>query len=289
MSGGTGRRSATGAVAAWAGSSSSCSSLLLLAGVVLVVALTALRPVVTAPSSSWAEDNPAALRLPFVADLVREDIGDGAHRTGVDRPDPGRIRGQDGDTASAIATRLGRRGSSSRIRARSSSSRASASLTEQLQPGTFVLRKNMTPDQIVRRCSLRRPNPYVEIALRTGLRLEQITAKLQTLDGLQMDPREFYDLAKEPPAELLADYPWLKTVLADAPTAPRSRASSGRRTYRVLPDTTPEELIRKMLDGFHEAVGDRMNVRRSAKMTSTRSSASPRSSSARRSSTRSGR
>ena len=73
-----------------------------------------------------------------------------------------------------------------------------------------------------------------------------------------MDPREFYELAKEPPAALIADYPWLGRVLDDAPegTQPRSRASCGPGTYRVLPDTTPEELVRKMLDGFVAAVGD---------------------------------
>ena len=31
-------------------------------------------------------------------------------------------------------------------------------------------------------------------------------------------------------------------------------------TYRVLPDTTAEELIRDMLDNFHEAIGDRLDV-----------------------------
>ena len=73
-----------------------------------------------------------------------------------------------------------------------------------------MLRKNMTPDQLVSALLAPPPNPYIEVDLRTGLRLEQITAKLQTLDGLQMDPREFYELAKEPPAALLADYPWLQ-------------------------------------------------------------------------------
>ena len=37
--------------------------------------------------------------------------------------------------------------------------------------------------------------------------------------------------------------------------ARRSRASCGRRRYRVLPDTTPEELVRLMLDKFIANVG----------------------------------
>ena len=114
----------------------------------------------------------------------------------------------------------------------------------------------MTPDDVVTSLLAPPPNPYIELDLRTGLRLEQITAKLQTLDGLQMDPREFYELAQEPPDSLLADYPWLKRVLEDAPENASLEGFLWPGTYRLLPDTTPEELVRKMLDGFHDAVGD---------------------------------
>ncbi len=96
--------------------------------------------------------------------------------------------------------------------------------------------------------------------MRTGLRLEQITAKLQTLP-LDMDPKDFYDLAKNPPADLIADYPWLGKILKDAPEGASLEGFLWPATYRVLPDTTPEELIRQMLDGFYENVGpDRLDV-----------------------------
>ena len=90
-------------------------------------------------------------------------------------------------------------------------------LTGALQQGTFILRKNLTPDQLVSALLAPPKVPYVDIALRTGLRLEQITAKLETLTALQMDPAEFYRIVHSPPAELLNDYPWLKTILKDAP------------------------------------------------------------------------
>ena len=96
--------------------------------------------------------------------------------------------------------------------------------------------------------------PYVDIELRTGLRLEQITAKLQTWTGLEMDPREFYEMVKSPPASLLDDYPWLEKVLADAPEGASLEGFLWPDAYRVLPDTTAEELVRLMLDGF-AAVG----------------------------------
>ena len=98
------------------------------------------------------------------------------------------------------------------------------------------------------------------IDLRTGLRLEQITAKLETLP-LDMDPHDFYDLVKEPPQSLIDDYPWLKKALADAPKGASLEGFLWPGSYNVLPDTTPEELVRQMLDRFVADVGPaRMDV-----------------------------
>ena len=52
------------------GSSSSWSSRSSWPAIVLAVALTVLRPVVADAIMSIAEDNPAALQLPFVKDIV---------------------------------------------------------------------------------------------------------------------------------------------------------------------------------------------------------------------------
>ena len=257
-------------VAEGAGSAGSIKFLLfalLLAGLVLVVALTALRPVVNNAILSFAEDNPAALRFPFVADIVREDLG--ASLTQPASSDPTQVEFviEEGDTASTIASRLGTDGFIRDPRAFIFIA-SQRELTGALQHGTFVLRKNMTPDQVVTSLLAPPPNPYIEVDLRTGLRLEQITAKLQTLDGLEMDPREFYELAKEPPESLLADYPWLQKVREDAPDNASLEGFLWPGTYRLLPDTTPEELIRKMLDGFHTAVGDaKLKVPAERKMT----------------------
>ena len=228
---------------------------LVLAGLVLVIALTALRPLVNNAILSWAADSPAALNLPFVADLVREDLGDALTEPVSDDPEQVEFLVEEGDTATTIATRLGTDGLIQDPRAFVFIA-SDQELTGDLQQGTFVLRRNMTPEQLVVALLAPPEVPYVEIALRTGLRLEQITALLQTMPALEMDPREFYELAKEPPAALLADYPWLEKVLADAPegTTPSLEGFLWPGTYRVLPDTTPEELIRRMLDGFIAAV-----------------------------------
>jgi UPF0755 protein len=234
---------------------------LVLAALVLVVALTALRPVVNQTILSWAADNPGALSMPFVKDIVREDLG--ASLTDPASSDPAQVEFvvQDGDTASTIATRLETEGLVRDHRAFVFYV-VERKLTDKLQQGTFLLRKNMAPNDLVTALLEPPAIPYVDLGLRTGLRLEQITAKLQTLP-LQMDVQEFYDLATSPPKELIDDYPWLKKILAD-PSVPEHPTLEGflwPASYKVLPDTTPEELIRLMLDKFYATVGaDRLDV-----------------------------
>ena len=227
---------------------------LVLAAVVLGVGLTVLRPVVDSAVLAWASDNPAALNLPFVADIIRDDLGDALTEPASGDASQITFAVEPGDTASTIAERLEEDGL---IRDR----RAfifiahERDLAEDLQTGEFLLRGNLTPDEMVTALLAPPEVPYVDIELRTGLRLEQITAKLQTLDELEMDPQEFYDLVKSPPASLIADYPWLKKALADAPEGASLEGFLWPDAYRVLPDTTAEELVRQMLDGFGAAVG----------------------------------
>jgi peptidoglycan lytic transglycosylase G len=235
---------------------------LVLAAVVLAIALTVLRPVVGEAVMTLAEDNPAALQLPFVKDIVAENLGTALTKPVSTQPTQVQFLVEPGDTAKSIALRLQEQDLIGDSRAFVYLA-VVQDLTGALQQGTFVLRKNMTPDQLVKALLAPPDVKYVDIGLRTGLRLEQITAKLQDLrpDGLNMDASEFYDIAKSPPAELVADYPWLKTILADAPKGASLEGFLWPATYRVLPDTTPEELVRLMLDAYALNVGpERMAV-----------------------------
>ena len=49
--------------------------LAVMAGLVLAVLFTVARPIARSVVAGVAEDNPTALRIGFVADMVREDIG----------------------------------------------------------------------------------------------------------------------------------------------------------------------------------------------------------------------
>ena len=102
------------------------------------------------------------------------------------------------------------------------------------------------------------------ITFREGLRIEQMTAMLQNTSGTHVDPQAFYDLAKNPTDELLADYPWL----LDESIRTKGASLEGflyPATYSVRTDgenaTTAEDLVRMMLDAFYERVGpERMAV-----------------------------
>jgi UPF0755 protein len=224
-----------------------------LAGIVLIASLTVLRPLVASSVVDWATDNPSALGFPFVAQLVREDLGTALTQPASSDSAEVEFTVLDGDSAASIGSRLQDAGflSDSRAFVFIATDRH---LADQLEAGTYILRKNMTPDELVNALLVSR-DIAVSIGLREGLRLEQITAKLQTLP-LTMDVKAFYDEVRNPPKKLLADYPWL-----DLPKGASLEGYLAPATYRVLPDITPDELIRRMLDQFYETVGaDRMKV-----------------------------
>jgi peptidoglycan lytic transglycosylase G len=224
-----------------------------LAGIVLIASLTVLRPLVASSVVDWATENPSALGFPFVAQLVREDLGTALTQPASSDPAEVEFTVLDGDSAASIGNRLQEAGflSDSRAFVFIATDRH---LADRLQAGTYILRKNMTPDELVNALLVSR-DIAVEVGLREGLRLEQITAKLETLP-LTMDVKAFYDEVRSPPKKLLADYPWL-----DLPKGASLEGYLAPATYRVLPDITPDELIRRMLDRFYDTVGaDRMKV-----------------------------
>jgi UPF0755 protein len=234
---------------------------LVLGGIVLGVLLTALRPLVDSAILGWAHDNPAAaMNIAIVKEMVREDLGASLTDPVSNDDAQAEFVVAAGDTASAIGARLENEGLIRDQRAFLFIA-MDRGLTADLQQGTFLLRKNMTPDEVVTALLDPPAIPFVEVALRTGLRLEQLTAKLQTLP-LQLDPREFYDLAVSPPKSLIDDYPWLKKIRADGGAEKTSlEGFLWPAAYKVLPDTTADELIRLMLDNFIENVGqERLTV-----------------------------
>ena len=213
---------------------------------------TVLRPLTRSLVVGLADSNPRALALPFVADLVREELGEvmtapaSADSTEVD------FTITSGETAAGIADRLVKEGLLRDARAFLLIA-IEKDLAETLDVGTFLLRRNLTPEQLVATL-LEAKDPSITIRFRTGLRLEQMTAYLEArpdeIATLQMKAADFLALVRQPPASLLADYPWL-----ELPAGASLEGYLAAGDYRILPDATPEELVRKMLDRFYEEVG----------------------------------
>jgi UPF0755 protein len=77
-----------------------------------------------------------------------------------------------------------------------------------------------------------------------------LEARPDEIATLQLDAADFLALVRKPPKALLDDYPWL-----DLPKGATLEGYLAAGAYRALPDTTPDELVRKMLDRFAEEVG----------------------------------
>jgi UPF0755 protein len=225
--------------------------IVLLAGVVLVASLTVLRPVISRAIVDYAAQNPSALKLPFVADLVRADLGSALTDAPSSSATEVTFDVVDGDTAQTIATRLHQVGLLTDPRSLVFIA-TEQDLTTSLEVGTYILRMNMTPQQIVTSLLISH-QVAVTIGLRPSLRLEQVTAKLQTVAGLTMDVQAFYNEVKHPPASLLQDYPWL--VLPKGASLEGFLAAA---TYIVSPDITADEFVRQLLDTWYQQVGPQL-------------------------------
>jgi UPF0755 protein len=242
----------------------------ILAAVVVVAALTALRPVVRAAVVGWAWDNQGSLRVPFVAGFIREDLG--AALTEPAGTDPAEVVFEvlPGDTPGGLAPRLAADGFVGSQRAFLFTA-IQEDLATNLEAGLFLLRRDMAPAEVVEALvEARVVVTSIDVTFREALRLEQMTAKLQTVES-KVDARAFYDLVSKPTAALLADYPWL--VLPDGaslegflyPATYTLVTSANGGPFEV---TTAEGLVRMMLDKFHDAVGDaRLNVAESRGLT----------------------
>jgi UPF0755 protein len=245
-----------------------------LSALVLLVLLTALRPIVRAGVVGWAWDNPTAIvHFPFVGDFVREDLGSAltTPATGSDAETVFTVN--PGDTIMTLAPRLLQNGYITSEHAFLYDALV-AGLNDHLKSGDFVLRGNMTPDEVV--TALVRDAVQVttvKVTFREGLRIEQQTALLETITS-GVDPKSFYQLAKNPPAELLADYPWLKD--AGLPDGASLEGFLYPATYELITATSggpyritdAEALIRMELDQFYKVIGpDKLSVPKSRGMT----------------------
>jgi UPF0755 protein len=212
------------------------------------------RPIVVNAIVDWAAENSTALQLPFVSQIVRGGLGASLSQP-VDAMDTTAVVVviDAGATPAQIGDQLVEAGVIRDARAFVFEA-IERGATQNFQLGRHVLTKAMTVDQIiVDLTSAPVAPPTVRITFREGLRIEQMVAELEYLEANPVDPTapltmnvaQFYDLAIHPPADLLAQYPWLKL-----PAGASLEGFLFPATYQVAPDTTPIELMEMLLDAF---------------------------------------
>ena len=162
---------------------------------------------------SMAEDNPDLIRLPLFADAVRDQLGDRPDRPGGTDASPVDFNIVSGTGSREITQELVDRGIVT-DRLAFTYVLINDGLANKLQAGTHVLNRTMTPRQVAENLA-QAPAPPAEtvsLALRSGLRIEQVAAYLQlNADKLAFDPADFLALAQNPPADLIAKYSMLST------------------------------------------------------------------------------
>ncbi len=155
--------------------------LFVLAAVVLVVMGTVARPLVRAVVVPWAWDNPAALQISLISDLVREDLGSALTAPASADDSTVEFVVEPGDTPTTLAPKLEEAGIIDSQRAFLFEARAD-NLLSKLNAGRYSLALNLTPagvvDGLVNNLI---KNETIPVTFREGLRLEQMTAKLETI------------------------------------------------------------------------------------------------------------
>jgi UPF0755 protein len=227
-------------------------SLLIVLAVGILVIVFVLPGLLGGLFRGMAEENPDWLRLPFVADAVRAEIGDRLDTPAGSDATPVEFVIAPDTSARQITENLIER-EIVRDRLAFSFILITEGVGNRLQAGAHTLARNMTPRQVAS-VLVRPPAPSddLSIALRDGLRIEQVTAYLLTVEQLNFDPAEFYQLATTPPAELAAEFPMLSTI-------PVGRSLEGYLSFglfEVERDIDAAGFLRTLLGRRQAEVGD---------------------------------
>ncbi len=207
------------------------------------------RPLIGPAAASMFQDNPGIVNMPLVSDLLAVEFDDrlNAAADNQDREveftiEPDKA-GLDDIQASLVEAELLTDPLAFRyavVRDR---------VDELLRPGTYTLTPPITPASIAARLALPPdpPTPVISLDMRFGRRIEQIVAYLQQeteSTDLELDPKEFLRLARNPTKDMRNQY----SFLAQAPAGSSLEGFLQGGTYEVPVDITAEEMIYLMLD-----------------------------------------
>ena len=214
------------------------------------------RPVIGPAVTGLFEQNPGILDMPIVADLLKAELNDRVDRPAGSEDREVRFVIDPGQTVDQIQENLVDAGLLTDTVAFSYLI-LSNRVDQLIQSGPYTLNARMSPQDIVDRLagSPDPPTPMISLAFRPGLRIEQIVAYLQQQTeeaDLELDPREFLELASQPSDLLIDEYPFLKQI-------PKGNGLEGflaGGVYEVPIDITADELLHQLLQQWDEDSGD---------------------------------
>ena len=229
-----------------------------LAIVVVVASITFIGPALRGIAWDLARSNPDTIRWPFMADVVKDRLGDQLTTPAGDDPTPIDFRVDEGATVRQVGNALVAEGLIVE-RLTYDYLAITRDLGEDLKAGRFVMSLTMTPEQVVEKLA-GPPDPEPtgpqteQVNLRAGLRIEQITALLKTYEDRfeNLDVEEFYRLATEPPAELEEAY----AFLALRPEGASLEGFLAKGLYNFRLESTAEDILRGLLDEWQVQFGD---------------------------------
>jgi UPF0755 protein len=216
----------------------------------------AARPMLGPTLTGMFRENPGIIRLPIVADLLRAELGDRLSAPASQSDEQIAFVIDEGETIAQIQENLVDAGLLTDDLAFTYLV-VNDRVDQLIQAGTYTMSPRMSPTDVVARLAgdPDPPTPMITLALRPGLRIEQIVAYLQQQveeAGLQLDPRAFRELALDPRPELYDDFPFLRQ-------APRGNSLEGFLAGGVFPvpiDITADELLHVLLQQWDEDSGD---------------------------------
>ncbi len=214
------------------------------------------RPVIGPAVTGLFEQNPGVLHMPIVADLLRAELGDRLGKPASGEATEVKFVIDPGQTVDEIQENLVDAGLLTDPLAFKYLI-MSDRVDQLLKAGIYTMNTGMSPQQVVTRLAAEPdpPTPVVNLALRPGLRIEQIAAYLQAQKEeteLQLDPKEFLDLATNPRPELFDEYPFLRQI-------PEGNSLEGFLAGGVYPvpiDITADEFLRLLIQEWEEDSGD---------------------------------
>jgi UPF0755 protein len=214
------------------------------------------RPVLGPAVTGLFEDNPGIIRMPIVADLLRAELGDRLGKPAGSEDREVKFVIDQGQTIDEIQENLVDAGLLTDTLAFHYLV-VSDRVDQLIQAGTYTMTPIMSPSEIVSRLAADPdpPTPVVNLDLRPGLRIEQVVAYLQhqkEQTELQLDPKEFLDLARDPRPELFDEYRFLRQI----PEGNSLEGFLAGGLYPVPIDINADELLHLLLQQWEEDSGD---------------------------------